>query len=160
MDPHSLLDKSDHRKGTKKGRETCPFRALDGQWNPPKSFGRNGGDDGTRTRGLCRDSGDWNGNWLEPNGTDSTGTHERFQHRAQALSDSYWTENREGITVGSLLQMERSSFELGVAANPTAWPVRSTTGVFRPLCYYPNLVMLAVPCQSTSLRGFTWILSR
>ena len=30
MDPHSLLDKSDHRKGTKKGRETCPFRALDG----------------------------------------------------------------------------------------------------------------------------------
>ena len=40
-----------------KGRETCPFCALDG-FNEIRltALKRNGGDDETRTRDLCRDS--------------------------------------------------------------------------------------------------------
>jgi hypothetical protein len=44
-------------KGHKKGRETCPFYALDG-FNEIRltALKRNGGDDETRTRDLRRDS--------------------------------------------------------------------------------------------------------
>jgi len=40
-------------KGHKKGAKRVRPRWF--QRNPPNCFGMNGGDDGTRTRGLCRD---------------------------------------------------------------------------------------------------------
>ena len=48
-------------------------------------FGMNGGDDGTRTRGLCRDRSDRNRNLLKLNGTDGT------QKGLGALRKPYWT---------------------------------------------------------------------
>jgi hypothetical protein len=42
-------------KRPQKGRETCPFRALDGLRKLRLNLGMNGGDDETRTRDLCRD---------------------------------------------------------------------------------------------------------
>jgi hypothetical protein len=43
-------------KGCKKGAETHPFAPSLVAAKSFNSFGMNGGDDGTRTRGLCRDS--------------------------------------------------------------------------------------------------------
>ena len=45
-------------KGTKKARNAPFSRPRWFQRNSAKSFGMNGGDDGTRTRDLCRDSRD------------------------------------------------------------------------------------------------------
>jgi hypothetical protein len=42
-------------KGCKKGAKTCPFAPSLVQQNQSNSFGKNGGDDETRTRDLCRD---------------------------------------------------------------------------------------------------------
>jgi hypothetical protein len=57
-------------KGHKKGHENVPFWVFDGFTKTScKSFGKNGGDDETRTRDLFRDSG--RRNLLELNGTDS-----------------------------------------------------------------------------------------
>src|SRR5580704_16269131 len=45
--------------GHKKDTNLCPFVLLHPAWFPPiptKLFGMNGGDDGARTRDLCRDT--------------------------------------------------------------------------------------------------------
>ena len=56
----SVMKPCGHRSGLKGTQKRARKRALLGpQWfqgNPHNSFGMNGGDDGTRTRGLCRDS--------------------------------------------------------------------------------------------------------
>src|SRR5438445_784015 len=46
------------RKGTKKARNAPFSRPRWFQRNSAKSFGMNGGDDGTRSRDLCRDRRD------------------------------------------------------------------------------------------------------
>jgi len=62
------------RARSEKGHKKARKRALLGpRWfreNHRKCFRMNGGDDGTRTRGLCRDSAG-RCNLLELNGTDS-----------------------------------------------------------------------------------------
>jgi len=51
-----------------------------------KSFGMNGGDDGARTRDLCRDSQEEARNLLESGGTD--GSFQRHEESMVALSVS------------------------------------------------------------------------
>jgi hypothetical protein len=49
---------------------------------------RNGGDDGTRTRDLCRDSPESYGNYLKRRGTDGYP-----KPRFGTLGNNYWTMN-------------------------------------------------------------------
>jgi hypothetical protein len=44
------------KRDTKKGAKTCPFGSSMVSLKSAQVLERNGGDDGTRTRGLCRDS--------------------------------------------------------------------------------------------------------
>jgi hypothetical protein len=55
MEDRKLLPGSQTEKGHKKGSNRALFAPAMVSTKPANSFGKNGGDDGTRTRDLCRD---------------------------------------------------------------------------------------------------------